>query len=82
MPKSNEQKILVKKEKIDNLRNKIKECQEEINTLEKQVIELQNLEIQGLIKELHIPFTDVRKVLLEYARKTTEETNKKVHKSE
>lgn len=82
MSKSNEQKILEKKEKIDKLKNKVRECQQEINTLEKQIIELQNLDIQGLIKELNIPFNDVKKALMEYTRKTTEETNKKVHKNE
>jgi membrane protein insertase Oxa1/YidC/SpoIIIJ len=62
---TNEEKIQDKQGKIEKLKNRIKEDQKKIGQLENEIGELESLEIKGLIQELNIPFTDLKKLLKE-----------------
>lgn len=60
-----EEKIQQKQEKINKIQTRIKEDQKRVNVLLKEIEELESLEIKGLIKELNIPYYEVKKKLKE-----------------
>lgn len=60
-----EEKIQQKQEKINKIQTRIKEDQKRVNVLVKEIEELESLEIKGLIKELNIPYYEVKKKLKE-----------------
>jgi cell division protein FtsL len=62
---TNEEKIQKKKAEIQKLESKVKEEQKKINQLKNEIVELESLEIKGIIEELNIPFDEFKKRLRE-----------------
>lgn len=63
--KTHEEKIALKAGQIEKLHARIKSDTEKIKVIQKEIEELKNLQIKGVIKELELPFPEVIKLLKE-----------------
>lgn len=63
--KTHEEKIAFKAGQIEKLHARIKNDTEKIKVIQKEIEELKNLQIKGVIKELELPFPEVIKLLKE-----------------
>jgi len=63
--KTPEERIAIKTEQIEKLNDRIKSDNEKIRILQKEIEEIRNLQIKGVIKELELPFPEVIKLLKE-----------------
>jgi len=63
--KTPEQRIAIKTKQIEKLNERIKSDNEKIRILQKEIEEIRNLQIKGVIKELELPFPEVIKLLKE-----------------
>jgi len=67
--KNDEEKILEREEKIEQAKEKIKEEQAKINKLSKEIEEIKSLEIQGLLKQIDLPFSEIKDLIKGLANK-------------
>lgn len=63
--KTTEDKIAIRSGQIEKLHARIKSDTDKIRAIQKEIEELKNLEIKGVIKELELPFPEVIKLLKE-----------------
>jgi len=57
------EKIAEKKEKIKKSKEKIAAEQEKINKLNKEISDLESLEVKGLLKELNMPLSEFKELI-------------------
>lgn len=57
------EKIKKKEQEIERIKNRIKNDQDKIRKIEKEIEQLKNTEIQGVLKELNMPLTEVLEFL-------------------
>ena len=63
------EKIADKKAKIQKSKDRIATEQAKINKLTREIEELESLEVKGLLKELDMPFDEIKKLIIERAKK-------------
>jgi len=66
--KDNADKIKKLEESIEKSKQTIEKEQEKIKKMQKEIKTLQDLEIQGIINELNIPYNELKKYLKEYRK--------------
>ena len=64
------ERISVKRESIRKSKEKIVVEQAKINKLNREIEELESLEVKGLIKELNLPLEDIKELIKEISSKT------------
>jgi len=64
------ERIAVKREKIKGSKEKIAAEQAKINKFNREIEELESLEVKGLIKELNLPLEDIKELIKEISSKT------------
>jgi len=64
------ERISVKRESIQKSKEKIAAEQAKINKLNREIEELESLEVKGLIKELNLPLEDIKELIKEISSKT------------
>lgn len=65
------ERIADKREKIFKSKEKIAAEQAKINKLNREIEELESLEVKGLIKELNLPLEDIKELIKEISSKTS-----------
>jgi len=69
------EKIADKKAKIQKSKERISSEQAKINKLTKEIEELESLEVKGLLKELDMPLDEIKKLIIEQAKKQYAKAN-------
>ena len=64
------ERISVKRESVQKSKEKIAAEQAKINKLNREIEELESLEVKGLIKELNLPLEDIKELIKEISSKT------------
>jgi len=64
-----EEKVADRKVKIKKSKERIAEEQTKINKFNREIEELESLEVKGLLKELDMPFDELKKLIIERAKK-------------
>lgn len=57
------ERIAEKREKIQRSKGKVAAEQAKINKLNREIEELESLEVSGLIKELNLPLEDIKELI-------------------
>ena len=65
------ERISVKRERIQKSKEKIAAEQAKVNKLNREIEELESLEVKGLIKELNLPLEDIKELIKEISSKTS-----------
>lgn len=63
------ERIAEKREKITRSKEKISAEQAKINKFNREIEELESLEVKGLLKELNLPLEDIKELIKEISSK-------------
>ena len=66
------EKIKDKQDKIQKCKEKIATEQEKIKKFTKEIEELENLEVRGLLKEYNMPLSDLKLLIKDLSKRATE----------